>query len=137
MEYAQITGVCVTCAGSIMAYGVFRCNRKTTFKDPLTIALAPPPFDKFADGWAILHFCFYATLAYIYPQSGTLAYIWCLGVTWEIIETSAKDHPFYISKNSYAFQKNSEMACWWYGRWQDVVMNSAGMLLGWYISQLP
>jgi hypothetical protein len=28
-----------------------------------------------------------------------------------------------------------DVSGWWYGRWQDIIMNSAGMLLGIYLAK--
>ncbi len=67
----------------------------------------------------------------MYPKKYCLLFIWVGGIIWEIVESIFKDHPFYISKCNYTF--DTDKGSWWYGRWQDIVMNSAGMLCGYYI----
>jgi len=124
--YAQVLAWCALCVLTIVGYGSFRC-RTATFTDPLTFTLAPPPLDKYLDGWGISHFTFFATLAYFYPSQWVL--IWLLGVFWELFEYSVKDRPFYLSRCHYDIATDKGEG-WWYGRWQDIVMNSLGIALG-------
>jgi len=124
--YVQILAICFACAMSIVIYGTIRC-KVPGFKDPLAGSLVPPPWDRFLDGWGISHFFFYMMLGYLYPRYWV--FITLLGILWEVIEVSFKDHPFYLSKCSYALDSDKATG-WWYGRWQDIVMNSLGMGLG-------
>lgn len=132
-SFLQILLICLICALVIVGYGSIRCN-KTDYHDPLTNSLAPPPFDRFLDGWGITHFAFYGILAYFYPQPSNLAFIWCIGVVWEVIESIFHEHPFYLSSCKYKLMTDKETG-WWYGRWQDIVMNSLGMVLGYTLSK--
>lgn len=133
--YVEILAMGIVCVFVIVAYGTFRCKMATgSYKDPLTIVFAPPPFDKFLDGWGISHFLFFALLGYMYPTRNTLIFIFLLGVLWEIIESLAKDHPFYLSKCNYTITTD-DGAGWWYGRWQDIVMNTCGMFLGYALAK--
>ncbi len=136
--YVQIAGICVACVLVIVLYGTYRCHH-AAYVDPLTRAHAPPPWDKFLDGWGISHFLFYAALAFLYPAPQHLVFIWLLGVLWECAETVVKDHPFYLAscdarRGGGPTTANGEG--WWYGRWQDIVMNSLGMLAGWGAAQV-
>jgi hypothetical protein len=128
--YLGITIIFILCVLSIVVYGSFRCSVKD-FKDPFAKSFVKEPFDRFLDGWGILHFIFYAVLAYMYPKMNTLIFIWLGGVLWELIESIFKDHPFYISKCNYVI--DTDKGSWWYGRWQDIVMNTLGMVCGYYI----
>lgn len=128
--YLSISIIFLLCVLSIVAYGTLRCRVKD-FKDPIAQSFVPAPYDRFLDGWGILHFIFYGVLAYMYPKKYCLLFIWVGGIIWEIVESIFKDHPFYISKCNYTF--DTDKGSWWYGRWQDIVMNSAGMLCGYYI----
>jgi hypothetical protein len=110
---------------SIVAYGTYRCN-SPEFHDPLTNSVAGPPFDRYLDGWGITHFIFYGLLAYMFPKRIILIFL--LGVAWEIIEVIFKDHPFYLSECKYEI--TTSHGGWWYGRWEDIVMNSLGILVG-------
>lgn len=137
----QLLLIFFICAMVIVGYGTFRCN-STNFKDPLTQAIAPAPFDSFLDGWGISHFIFYGVLTFFYPDPRSMIFIWTIGVLWEIVESIFSDHPFYLSSCKYDMQTdlNNNMgknngSGWWYGRWQDIVMNSTGMLMGYTIAQ--
>lgn len=130
----QILIVFFVCAMVIVGYGTIRCN-SATFKDPLTQSVAPPPFDSFLDGWGISHLIFYGVLTFFYPDPRSMIFIWTIGIVWEIVESFFQDHPFYLSScknNGYEHDKGSG---WWYGRWQDIVMNSIGMLMGYTVAQ--
>lgn len=119
--------ICMACVGVIVSYGTLRC--KGTFVDPLTLSPVGAPWNKFLDGWGLSHFVFYAVLGYLYPHK--LLFITVLGVLWELVEMSFKEHPFYLSKCHYQAQVPGEgYEHWWTGRWQDIVNNTAGMLLG-------
>lgn len=126
----QVVSICVLTVLAIVIYGTFRC-KTPDFVDPLTYSLAPPPWDKFVDGWGILHLFFYMILAYVYPQKWLLIFL--LGLAWEILESYFYDHPFYISKCNYQLSTD-DVAGWWYGRWQDIVMNSIGIFVGYMLS---
>ncbi len=127
-HYITIVAICVIMVFCIMAYGTYRCN-KTDYIDPLTTNFGPKSLHRFLDGWGISHFLFYGVLAFMYPDRKSLILIASLGVAWEIIEIIFKDHPFYLSDCKYTLQTDKGEG-WWYGRWEDIVMNSLGMLTG-------
>jgi len=120
---ALLSALCVFC---IMAYGTFRC-KNTTFVDPLTIAFVPPPYDKYLDGWGLSHFGFFMLLGYLFPKKIWFSFL--AGCIWELCEYTMKDHPFYLSSCKYDM-KTHKGEGWWYGRWQDIVMNTAGLAVG-------
>jgi len=126
-QYASILGICFVCASLIIVYGTIRC-KIPGFSDPLTYAPVPPPWDRFLDGWGIAHFFFYGMLGYLFPQRWL--FITMCGILWELIETVFKDHPFYLSKCNYSMGKEGGAVGWWYGRWEDIIMNTLGMVLG-------
>lgn len=125
-ERVQILGWGLLIALMIVAYGTFRC-KTSDFKDPLTRSMFGHPWNKFLDGWGITHLLFYMALARYYPSQWL--FIWLMGAAWEVIEVIFKDHPFYISKCNYNLQ-TADGEGWWYGRWQDIVMNSIGIYIG-------
>lgn len=113
------------CVFAIMAYGTYRC-RTDGFEDPLTQSIVDKePWNHYVDGWGLLHFWFFALLTYTFPSH------WCVialgGVLWEYIEMQFKEKPFYLAKCNVV---KGEKKNWWYGRWEDIVMNSLGMLFG-------
>ena len=126
--YLHISVICIVCVATIISYGSYRCST-TEFSDPLTIAFASPPFDQFLDGWGMTHFCFYTMLAYLYPRRQHLIYTWMLGLGWEVTESIFKEHPFYLSECNYKIE-SAQGGGWWYGRWQDLVMNALGLAFG-------
>lgn len=126
--FVQISLICIGMLLVIVAYGTFRC-KSPNFHDPLTGSLVPPPWDRFLDGWGISHFMFYGILAFMFPSWPHLICIACIGIAWEVIESIFHDHPFYLSKCHYSLDSDAT-AGWWYGRWQDIVMNSLGMIVG-------
>ena len=121
--------ICILCVLSIIAYGTYRC-KTPDFQDPLTGSFFEGEAKNFMDGWGMIHFVFYGVLAYLFPRK--LPLIFLFGVAWEVIESIFHDHPFYISKCNYNLSTDQQ-AGWWYGRWQDIVMNSCGMALGYLI----
>lgn len=113
-----------------MGYGTYRC-KTSNFKDPLTYSLFGPPLSNFLDGWGISHLLFYMALTYVYPHEWM--FISVIGVLWEVLEHTVKDKPFYLSKCNYKLETNR--GGWWYGRWEDIVMNSIGVVIGYHLGQ--
>jgi len=131
-EYTHILGICLSVVIAIMAYGTYRC-KSNSYVDPLTKSMFPHPYNMYFDGWGISHFVLFFVLGYLYPSK--IIFIWVLGTIWELLEYSIKDKPFYLSKCNYVIDTDHG-AGWWYGRWQDIVMNTAGVFLGvWLKSQ--
>jgi hypothetical protein len=127
--YLQILLICLTIVFVIVLYGTFRC-KITTYKDPLTFTLIKDgPFGESIDGWSITHFCLFAILAYMYPSWKYLLFIVVLGISWEIVESVFKDHPFYLSKCKYNITNDNGVG-WWYGKYSDILVNSLGMACG-------
>jgi hypothetical protein len=79
--------------------------------------------EAYSDGWAISHVLFYALLGYLYPDRWM--YLFVTGVLWEIIESRFEDKPFYLSSC-----KGREKEKWWYGRYEDIISNTIGMMIG-------
>lgn len=127
-DHVKILGICMFAVMIIIIYGTIRC--KGAFVDPLTYAPVPPPWDKFLDGWGLSHLLFYAILGYLFPNR--LLFITILGISWEFVESMFKDHPFYLSKCNYL--ESDDTDGWWYGRWQDIVMNTSGIIIGAWIA---
>lgn len=127
-SFLQITLICFICVLLIIFYGTFRCNNPI-FKDPLINGLTNNSnANKFLDGWGIAHLLFFFFLTFLYPSN--FIYIFILGVIWEIIETIFKDRPFYIlnCKAYDVLNTDPNYSPWWYGRWQDIIMNSIGIV---------
>jgi hypothetical protein len=101
--------------------------------DPLTYSPVSPPWNKFLDGWGVSHFFFYGLLGYLFPRRWV--FIIVCGIIWELVEHVFGAHPLirsYMAECNYLNTDGSVR--WWYGRWEDIVMNTLGMILGIYIS---
>lgn len=126
--YLTILCICFVCVLSIVSYGAYRCTR-SDYVDPLTRSSLGGPWKEYIDGWGVLHFLFFLMLGYLYPRPHTLLFSWALGVAWEALEYSMPDRPFYMAHCKYKPQ-TSGGGGWWYGRWQDIVNNTLGLLAG-------
>jgi hypothetical protein len=112
----------VLIAFAIVLYGSYRCSTPA-FEDPFTESIIDRhPWNKYIDGWGLLHFWFFLWLAYHYPNCWKELIFF--GIMWEILESVFKERPFYLTKC------DSSKDGWWYGRWQDIVMNSLGLCAG-------
>ena len=132
-EFIILIALTISCVLSIIAYGTYRC-RNAWFKDPLTQS---PVGDlhflhPFLDGWACLHFWFFAFLTYLCPHLWGL--IIFIGIIWELIEMLFKERPFYLLECNIELSDKKDG--WWYGRWQDLISNSLGMILGYYLYKI-
>ena len=126
-QYVAILSICFVCSSIIIVYGTIRC-KIPGFSDPLTFSPVPAPWNRFLDGWGMSHFLFYGLLGYLYPSRWV--FITIMGIIWELIEMVFKDHPFYLSKCNYDVNTDKTAVGWWYGRWEDIIMNTLGMSLG-------
>lgn len=125
-DYVGILLLSGSCIALIVMYGTYRC-KNSSFTDPLTFAFLPPPFDKYFDGWGLSHLGFFLLLGFLFPAK--LLFSFGLGVAWELVEYSMKGRPFYLTRCNYVVKTHSGEG-WWYGRWQDIVMNGLGLLIG-------
>lgn len=122
--------IAITMAFLIAAYGTYRC-RTPEFEDPLTRSIIDKyPWNRFIDGWGLLHFWFYAILSFYFPSCWKE--ITFIGIIWEVIESMFKDRPFYLAKCDISIEGK---AGWWYGRWEDIVMNTLGVGFGLWLRQ--
>lgn len=114
----------------IAVYGTYRC-KTTSYQDPYTFCLVGKgPLCNFLDGWGVMHFIYFMLLGYSFPHN--LPTVFWMGVLWEAIESYSRDHPFYLSECKYSIGTDKQSG-WWYGRWEDVVMNTLGMLCGYFL----
>ncbi len=121
------------CALIIILYGLYRCYN-TNFVDPFAKSFVNNNIlNKYLDGWGILHLFFYMLLTYLYPERWFLT--WIIGVVWEVIELSSKDKPFYMPDCFYTSKDNTK-GPWWYGRYEDIIMNTLGGAIGYLIAYL-
>lgn len=129
--YFSICLIYIIAVLMILSYGLVKCHFPE-FVDPLTIKLANTPYDILRDGWAISHFVLFMIVGYMYPQIHYMIFASFLGVLWEAIEYGVRDTSIFPSSCVQNMITNNSTR-WWYGRWQDIVMNSYGLLVGAFI----
>jgi|LakMenE18May11ns_1017448.scaffolds.fasta_scaffold9473562_1 hypothetical protein len=109
----------------ILIYGtVRRCY--LNIDDPLMKTLFNEKYKNYLDGWGLSHVIFYALLTQLYPQYWLSISI--IGILWEITEHILRTNIVYMYKCHLNPDTNVDE--WWYGRWQDIVMNTIGQILG-------
>ena len=132
LHYISLVIICIII---IFAYGNYRCrvNDKDKKNDPLLIFDGEPLFetnisDLKIDRWSFSHIGFFAILGFFHPKTFYLSMIG--GFLWELLE--------YWS--NYIYPKWVYGACgsgdWWYHRWNDIIMNYIGFLIGMNLSKI-
>ena len=128
---------CFLIVATIFVYGKFRCMYPK-YKDILV-----PQHIKGIDGWYLTHFCTFAVLGTLYPDTLLLSFI--LGISWEMFEcilgmTKPKFlkgvtecHSHRLDNGNFNLSNDQKGNYWWYGRWQDIIFNTTGFLFGKYI----
>jgi hypothetical protein len=109
----------------IFIYGLCLCIFR--FKDYLHTEI-----NSHINFWVISHFFFYLIIGYFFPETFWLSMT--IGVVWEIyedfLEKFSKKHLSLISLKICKLDNFT----WWYGRYEDVIANMLGFLLGQYMS---
>ena len=126
MNETEVLIISLSVCAIIVIYGKIRCA--VGLKDPLTTSLYENQ-KNFTDGWAFSHFMFFFILTALYPSHFLL--IQLLGLIWEVAEFISENHPFYLTEC-----KNDTGDKWWYGRWEDIIVNLLGGLFGLAIGQI-
>jgi hypothetical protein len=90
------------------------------------------------DLWSICHFMLFAYIGYKFPDMFWPAMGY--GVAWELWEQWAGDtRPSWLGGfgdcNLSITQTDSTHKAWWFGRGSDIAMNTAGFLVGIYMSR--
>lgn len=124
---------------SVFVYGKIRCLLKNNkkFQDPLSKNI-----NIYADGWLMSHFVFFAFIGYYYPDK--LYISMTLGFLWEILEiligtiqpkflqNIAKCTKIDLQKQDAVQVNNNEMN-WFYGRYEDILIDFLGFVTGYFI----
>ncbi len=123
----------IVCISFIVLYGIWRCMYPK-YTDPFTQTLiGGPSMSKFTDGWGIFHFIFFGLITYAFPQY--IVHTFIFGIIWEIIESLSKSKPFYTPICNTLIDTD-QVQGWWYGRWQDIVMNTLGQAFGLFLNKI-
>jgi hypothetical protein len=86
------------------------------------------------DGWTISHFIAFAVAGFFFPNTLVLSMI--LGILWEIFEWTAGRLKPSLLKPFGECHSNEPNKVWWYGKYQDIVTDFAGFIVGKYIGVL-
>tara|TARA_B110000003_G_C16654392_1_gene535743 strand:- start:8345 stop:8761 length:417 start_codon:yes stop_codon:yes gene_type:complete len=87
--------------------------------------------NEYLDGWGISHFILYAVMVYIFPKNWL--FILMIGIIWEFIEVLLS---YYSILNCYLLNYGrNKYTKWWYGRYQDIIMNIFGIIFGLYLKK--
>jgi hypothetical protein len=112
----------IVCVFLIFIYSSYIRDNKD-FKDVLQTKLGL--FD--LDGWSVSHLLFFMLIGYNYGDKYLVA-AFILGVIWEIFEQ------LYGGKLSrWWFDSRPLERKWWYGKHSDIIINTSGLLIGYYL----
>ena len=132
LHYISIVIFCIII---IFAYGNYRClvDDKDKENDPFLIFDGPPLFESNnwhlkIDRWSFTHIGFFAILGFFHPKTFWLSMIG--GITWELFEQAFR---YYKPKWLYGACGRGE---WWYHRWNDIIMNCIGFVIGMNLSKI-
>ena len=108
----------------ILLYGWLRCNNN--LYDFLNIQITST-----INCWVITHFIFYTFIGYYFPKTFFISLL--IGILWEIFEYCLGK---YANKNKVLVllgDCNLDTS-WWYAKYEDIIANTLGFLLGKYIA---
>ena len=124
---------------SIFIYGKIRCLLKNNkhFKDPLSKNV-----NIYMDGWLLSHFILFSFIGYHFSNSFYLSMT--LGILWEFIEVMIGTlQPMFLLniakctkinlKKKDIIDVNSEDLNWFYGRYEDIIVDFLGFITGYFI----
>lgn len=107
---------------------VFNLNKND---DPL-MKIRSPILSNYLNGWCISHFIFFTFIGYNY--GGCLKEAMLGGVLWEVYEF-AFGEIFPIVFPKIAKDVDPLWSTWYYGCYEDVVMNFLGFMFGKYLKK--
>ena len=80
--------------------------------------------DNYLDGWGISHFVLYGIMTFIYPKYWLFIFI--IGILWELFEYYLEHN---LILNCYVLNDSNIKQKYWYARYQDIIMNTLGILV--------
>jgi hypothetical protein len=121
-DKTKISWFAVLCILLIIGYQILiQSINHVTYVDPLLHDIN----GTFVNGWLISHYVVFFLAGYFYPTTFKLAMI--IGIIWEICE--------YIIGYCSKIMSDS-LGSWWYGQYQDVIVNLLGFISGRYVNRL-
>lgn len=119
----------IVCLLIIFYYGWYRCKYIKNQVDILEFKLFKNV--KNLDGWTLDHLIFYTVIGYMYPYSIRLTFLF--GCIWELFEFWVGIYkPSILSEFGFCNSLNSDQQdkVWWYGKWEDIITNLIGLIIG-------
>tara|TARA_B100001142_G_scaffold322142_1_gene369944 strand:- start:679 stop:1119 length:441 start_codon:yes stop_codon:yes gene_type:complete len=126
------------CVSFIVGYGSYRCKINDKINNQTLFLEGKPIFKIDAlgfefDRWSISHILFFALIGFLYPKAFYISMI--VGVIWEFIEFSlGYFKPKWFFDNWCAGVNSINE--WWFYRWNDLIMNCIGFLIGMNLSKI-
>lgn len=134
-EKVYILLIFINIAFVILLFSFFKCRKIVGIKyDILTKNYNYTNYsflNEYFDGWGISHFILYAIMVYNFPKNWLFIII--IGIIWEFIEILLSYNTFL---NCYLLNYGRDKYTkWWYGRYQDIIMNIFGVIFGLYLKK--
>lgn len=114
----------------IILYSILLSILKIPKKHDPLIIIRTKYFGNLLNGWTISHFLLHLYFGYKYPHCFKEALT--LGILWELFEFSFGEL-FPILFPSLANKIDPHWSSWYYGCYEDVIMNTIGFLIGRFI----
>jgi hypothetical protein len=112
----------------IVIYAI--CLHYFRLDDPLLYRIKIAYLSQYLNGWCMTHFLAFTYIGYKYPTCFEEAMI--LGLIWELFEfTLGEIVPIISPKLASKIYPN--FASFYYGRYEDIIMNLLGFILGKFI----
>jgi len=114
----------------IFGYGHYRCKHIKDHTDILEFQLFEHKSLKNFDGWCCTHFVLFFIMGYLFPHSIRLSFLF--SVIWELFEYYNGKYRPEVLKNigSCESTNSNKNLLWWYGKWEDILINSIGLFIG-------
>lgn len=103
-----------------------------SYLDPLLIEPNIKYLRRFLNGWSISHLISFAIIGYHYPDCLEAAMVY--GLLWEGFEFGFGElMPVLFPK--FTHKIDPTWSLWYYGRFEDIIMNFIGFLIGKYLRE--
>ena len=126
----NLTKPCLFILALIIIYSIIlNATIKTKNDDPL-IQFRSTYLSEYLNGWTISHFIFFAYIGYYHPTCEKEAFV--IGSLWELFEwTIGTLVPILFPE--FAFKIDPFWTSWYYGKFEDIVMNWLGFKFGQFL----
>lgn len=87
--------------------------------------------------WPIMHFVLFTIITFLYPDCWVL--ILTTGIVWELFEVLCSkifNYGYQPHRTNQASKTLEYQSGYWAGSWRDIIMNSLGVLFGYWARQV-